>query len=92
MVINLSEPRTCMNTRSTIDIYRITKRMITLNAADVTDQIIGYVHRSSENEVLIGIPNRFHDRWTRRINLPPRDNVSRKQFEAFLIRSRIRER
>lgn len=61
MVINLSEPRTCMNTRSTIDIYRITKRTITLNAADVTDQIIGYVHRSSANKVLIDIPNGFDD-------------------------------
>lgn len=53
MVINLSEPRTYMNTRSTIDICGITKRTITLNAADVTDQIIGYVRRSSANKVLI---------------------------------------
>lgn len=51
-----------MNTRSTIDIYRITKRTITLNAADVTDQIIGYVHRSSASKVLIVSPGaRFDD-------------------------------
>jgi len=76
-----------MNMWSTIDIYGITKHTITLNTADVTYQIIGYVHRSSANKVLIDTPSVFDDT---EINLESRDNArdnAREASETFLVHS-----